>query len=144
MPQDLAQATLASESNCTDIEPPQGPSGTAPRWTGQGWELAPDHRGEVWHDPQTGASIRVDEVGVEPPTGWVWGLPPAPLPTAEEEWGRVRKVRNSRLAASDWTQLPDVPLSQELREQWNVYRQALRDVTLQPDPFNIVWPTPPG
>jgi hypothetical protein len=58
-------------------------------------------------------------------------------------WAQIRSHRGLLLAASDWTQLPDVPLSQELREQWNVYRQALRDVTLQPDPFNIVWPTPP-
>jgi hypothetical protein len=30
------------------------------------------------------------------------------------------------------------------KEVWAAYRQALRDVTLQPDPFNIVWPTPPA
>lgn len=26
---------------------------------------------------------------------------------------------------------------------WCDYRQALRDITNQPDPFNIVWPTKP-
>ena len=54
----------------------------------------------------------------------------------------MRKKRNALLAASDWTQLPDVPL--ETKEAWAAYRQALRDITEQPDPFNIVWPTPPG
>jgi uncharacterized protein YjiS (DUF1127 family) len=62
--------------------------------------------------------------------------------TTETEWPLVRQNRNQLLQASDWTQLPDVPI--ETKEAWAVYRQALRDVTLQPDPFNITWPQPPG
>ena len=62
--------------------------------------------------------------------------------TPETEWPLVRDKRNRLLTASDWTQLPDVPLA--TKEAWSVYRQALRDVTLQPDPFNIVWPAPPA
>jgi hypothetical protein len=27
--------------------------------------------------------------------------------------------------------------------KWKEYRQALRDVTLQDDPFNIIWPDEP-
>lgn len=61
--------------------------------------------------------------------------------TAETEWPLVRAKRNQLLAQSDWTQLPDVPIA--TKEEWAVYRQALRDVTLQPDPFNITWPVPP-
>lgn len=61
--------------------------------------------------------------------------------TPETEWPLVRAERDRRLAASDWTQLPDVPLL--TKEAWAVYRQALRDVTIQPDPFNIVWPESP-
>lgn len=61
--------------------------------------------------------------------------------TPETEWPLVRAERDRRLAASDWTQLPDVPLA--TKEMWANYRQALRDVTLQPDPFNIVWPMAP-
>jgi hypothetical protein len=49
--------------------------------------------------------------------------------------------RRRLLASSDWTQLPDVPLA--TKAIWAIYRQALRDITDQPDPFNIVWPTPP-
>jgi hypothetical protein len=62
--------------------------------------------------------------------------------TPETEWPIVRARRNQLLQASDWTQLPDVPLA--TKEAWAVYRQALRDITEQPDPFNIVWPTPPN
>lgn len=61
--------------------------------------------------------------------------------TTESEWFLVRDERKRRLAASDWTQLPDVPLA--TKEAWAVYRQALRDITTQPDPFNITWPIPP-
>ncbi|CAB5220129.1 Phage tail assembly chaperone protein [uncultured Caudovirales phage] len=54
----------------------------------------------------------------------------------------VISKRNSLLSASDWTQLPDVPLT--TKEAWATYRQALRDISAQSGyPFTIVWPTPP-
>jgi len=62
--------------------------------------------------------------------------------TPETQWPVVRSQRNALLSASDWTQLPDVPLA--TKEAWATYRQALRDVTLQADPFAIVWPVSPG
>lgn len=73
-----------------------------------------------------------------------WVDPRAENVRIESQWIKVREQRNSLLAQSDWTTLPDSPLSQEQKQQWIVYRQALRDVTIQPDPFNIVWPTKPG
>jgi hypothetical protein len=63
-------------------------------------------------------------------------------PNFELAWLAVRTERDQKLQQSDWTQLPDVPI--DTKEAWAEYRQALRDVTDQPDPFNIVWPTPPG
>ena len=55
---------------------------------------------------------------------------------------QVLTDRKAKLLASDWTQLPDVPL--ETKQAWATYRQALRDITDQPGyPTNIVWPTPP-
>lgn len=59
---------------------------------------------------------------------------------AEEYWQEIRRIRNSKLSDCDWTQLPDAPVD---TAAWEVYRQALRDITLQSDPFNIVWPEPP-
>ena len=54
----------------------------------------------------------------------------------------VRAKRGKLLNASDWTQLPDVPL--ETKAAWAVYRQALRDVTEQPGfPADISWPGTP-
>lgn len=62
--------------------------------------------------------------------------------TPEKRWSAIRAERNRLLQASDWTQLPDVPLT--TKEPWAAYRQALRDITEQPDPFNITWPAVPG
>lgn len=59
---------------------------------------------------------------------------------SEAQWERVRSDRNTRLAACDWTQLPDAPVD---AEAWAIYRQALRDITDQSNPFEIVWPAAP-
>jgi len=68
--------------------------------------------------------------------------PPAP-PTTEELTNSIRAERNRRLTASDWTQLPDVPVS--IKNSWAVYRQALRDITEQSSfPQNVTWPTAPN
>lgn len=57
------------------------------------------------------------------------------------QWAAVRNERNRKLADCDWTQLPDAPVD---AAAWATYRQELRDITTQTDPFNITWPTEPG
>ena len=55
----------------------------------------------------------------------------------------VRLKRAKLLTASDWTQLPDVPL--ETKAAWATYRQWLRDITDQAGfPFDVVWRVAPG
>jgi hypothetical protein len=56
------------------------------------------------------------------------------------EWSKVRTQRNGELQATDWTQLNDAPADKAAHE---VYRQQLRDVTTQSDPFNLIWPVKP-
>ena len=56
------------------------------------------------------------------------------------QWESVRALRNTKLENCDWTQLPDAPVD---ATAWATYRQELRDITNQPDPFAIVWPTAP-
>lgn len=53
------------------------------------------------------------------------------------QWIVIRAERNKLLANCDWTQLPDAPVD---AAAWAVYRQALRDITEQPNPFSILWP----
>lgn len=53
----------------------------------------------------------------------------------------IRSRRNTLLAESDWTQTVDSPVDQEA---WAAYRQALRDISSQPDfPWSVTWPTAP-
>lgn len=56
---------------------------------------------------------------------------------------RMVTRRNQLLRASDWTQLPDVPLP--TKAAWATYRQALRDITDQPAfPLAVEWPAQPA
>ena len=47
-----------------------------------------------------------------------------------------RETRNELLAASDWTQFNDSPLTDEAKTSWATYRTALRDL-----PTNENWPS---
>jgi len=54
-------------------------------------------------------------------------------------------IRDRLLTGSDWTQLPDAPLTAAQKSAWVVYRQALRDVTKQAGfPANVTWPIVPA
>jgi len=57
---------------------------------------------------------------------------------------KINFKRNLMLLNSDWTQIPNNPLSVNQQELWATYRQQLRDITIQSGyPFNITWPIPP-
>ena len=60
----------------------------------------------------------------------------------EAQWQRVREQRLQLLQASDWTQIEDFDLGAD-RQAWATYRQQLRDITLQVNPFAISWPIAP-
>jgi hypothetical protein len=60
----------------------------------------------------------------------------------------IRTKRSFLLAKTDWTQVADAPISEQRKQDWRVYRQALRDL---PQTYaNIIsidevqWPTPPS
>jgi hypothetical protein len=61
------------------------------------------------------------------------------IPTLYTE--ELRKIRNIRLTASDWTQAADTPLTDAKKAEWATYRQALRDL---PSTDPIVFPTEPS
>ena len=56
----------------------------------------------------------------------------------------VRGQRNGQLRGSDWTQIGDAALGDHTAEEWQVYRQTLRDV---PQTYSrvseVVWPNDP-
>jgi hypothetical protein len=56
----------------------------------------------------------------------------------------LRVWRNAQLAASDWTQLPNVALTSDEVQAWAQYRHELREMLKQnDDPKLIVFPEPP-
>ena len=57
-----------------------------------------------------------------------------------QQWVNVRSERDLKLQETDWRASSDLTLS----DAWKTYRQALRDVPTQSDPFNITWPTKPS
>jgi hypothetical protein len=57
------------------------------------------------------------------------------------QWIVIRAERNKLLVESDWTQLPDAPVD---AAAWATYRQVLRDVTDQANPFAVIWPESPS
>lgn len=58
-------------------------------------------------------------------------------------WGLVRTQRDSLLAKTDWRVTKALESGQAMDSEWILYRQALRDVTLQADPEHIEWPQEP-
>jgi hypothetical protein len=58
-----------------------------------------------------------------------------------DKWEEVRTQRNELLQECDWTQLSDIP--QSTKDVWTTYRQQLRDITSQSNPYSIVWPVKP-
>lgn len=123
--------------NTTLLIPPAAGENQKAVFSEGAWRLVADHRGEIWYDGRT--PVRVEVLG-EPV-----GLAPEPTPlTLDEQWAAVRVQRDAMLAASDWTQVADVPLSGAEVAAWRVYRQALRDTPVAfDDPSNVTWPETP-
>ena len=50
----------------------------------------------------------------------------------------LRYMRNNMLLQTDWTQIPDAPLTDAQKEQYKKYRKALRDLPLKYDTINNI------
>lgn len=97
---------------------------------GSGWTYTPPP-GEGPHKWEGSQWVAYDQ---EPPQS-------IPGPNYDAMADDVRKQRNDLLAACDWTQVADAPVD---KDAWAAYRQALRDITAQPDfPLSVVWPEKP-
>jgi hypothetical protein len=83
----------------------------------------------------SGPDYSIDETNHNVFQSWV----KSPVST-ENAWQTIRSQRNKKLYATDWAMLPDSPLNEQQKNLAATYRQQLRDITEQSDPFNIVWP----
>ena len=61
----------------------------------------------------------------------------------EEKWLEIRELRDTLLTQSDWTQFQDSPITGPTLTEWQTYRQSLRDITSQSNPFSLSWPARP-
>jgi hypothetical protein len=61
----------------------------------------------------------------------------------EVKWEEIRQQRNQLLSESDWTQFQDSPITGSQLTLWQTYRQELRNITSQSNPFEIIWPIKP-
>ena len=75
--------------------------------------------------------------------------------TNEHGLFELRMWRDRLLAESDWTQMPDSPLTDSKKTEWSTYRQSLRDITKtystvpltskgHMDDEKITWPSKPS
>lgn len=96
--------------------------------------VADEPLGDNWVQSDTGAIGDLYD-------GETFTTPPIPQEEIDEAWKALRSRRNVLLSNSDWTQLADAPVD---AAEWAAYRQELRDITTQSDPFNIVWPVAPS
>ena len=113
---------------------------------------APDYGrfGGEWGSPQVTVHLEVPE-GLDPTVimavkeGEEITLQTDPTKLAQktaDQWTSVRAQQRDLLYKSDWTcSVTDYEVPN--KSEWVQYRAALRDVTTQSDPFNIVWPPAP-
>lgn len=68
---------------------------------------------------------------------------PAPNPNKARK--DIKQTVRALLRRTDWTQVPD-NLGNAKQLAWKTWRQSIRDLIAasQVDPFNIVFPDPPG
>ena len=61
----------------------------------------------------------------------------------QKKYDILRNERDYLLKECDWTQMPDSPLTDTKKQEWQVYRQALRDLPATADINNIEFPIKP-
>lgn len=60
-----------------------------------------------------------------------------------DAWAAIRISRNRLLSESDWVILRAYSRGEPVPAEWAAYQQALRDITQQPDPLSVAWPSKP-
>ena len=64
----------------------------------------------------------------------------------QQIWKQIRYDRDIMLANSDWVELASVRSlhTQQWAQDWDSYRQSLRDITKANTPADVVWPEKPA
>ena len=108
-----------------------------------GKELKDYLEGFVPHDAEKRRQL-LNTVGIKNPDA-ITVHPIGKVIDKKTEAEVARLTRNEMLWESDWTQLPDAPLTDTEKVAWTEYRQALRDLPEQEGfPNNSVFPAAPN
>jgi len=104
-----------------------GPTFVKTKYYKNGWQTKPEKPGEYYN--------------------WVLSSESWELDSARLFEG-LRQLRTGKLVESDWTQIPDAPLTAEQKTAWQTYRQALRDIPANnadiTDLDQVIWPSKPS
>ena len=61
-----------------------------------------------------------------------------------EAWRKIRKQRNQLLKDSDYIMFPDITITTEKKQEWETYRQSLRDIPQTfSNPDDVTYPDKP-
>lgn len=125
------EAVWLLPANSTFTAPPAAESGKVAVWNGTAWELREDNRGtKYWLPGDTWDSAPREMKGLGPlPEGTMLERPE---PTEQEKFILLRRMRDGKIAATDYLIMPDYPLPEEKKAGVLAYRQALRDLPAQP------------
>ena len=108
------------------------------------WYVKEDHRGEKWYLVGTDTPVIINFLG-EIDLSVYQQTPTIKPPTDAELWIQIKTKRDNLLTASDYTQLPDAPITADQRILWQTYRQQLRNIPqTYSTPQSVIWPTQPS
>lgn len=106
-----------------------------------GYDVYPYVIQDVTYDPMTQNKVEGQFVQVD--GQWTLFMVAENKPQEEVE-KRIRSKRDDLLQDTDWLIIKAAETGSQAPDVWQVYRQALRDVTGQAGfPFEVVWPTKP-
>lgn len=140
-------------ANATDVAAPATGADQIAVFNGTTWTTEEDHRGKTVYNTTTKEESKVEAIGAidaavtelvpgdfDEWSGSAW------VKNNALHWDVLRFERDAKLAACDYTQLPDAALpGASTAGQWVTYRTALRDLpTTYPNPDTVVWPTEPS
>ena len=106
------------------------------------WGVFPYSRPErPAYDPLT-ANV-VDGSFVEVNGAWLMPWVVEQLPQDQAE-GNIRSKRDGLLKETDWIVIKAYERNANIPAEWEMYRQALRDITAQEGfPYSVIWPVKP-
>lgn len=151
-PNPLEPGKFLVPANATITPPPERSFAEAVVFESGSWVIKPDFRGQEFFAKATGQKVKISAIGPllddltsqTPLENSIWNEDSGIWELDQEKaLASILMQRNSLLAASDWTQVSDCPLSTALKAAWAAYRQDLRDLPEICDIEALAWPIQP-